>query len=431
MLPYFIRSESNVRGESAIHGAHGPMAVGEPSIVHPTARDFVAAANLCGLERHEDFSDGELTGAGIVQCTIHNGARVTAYDAFVKPVLQRANFKVESEVRVCRVLVQDGAAVGVELNRGGELRKVFARREVILSAGAISSPHLLLLSGIGNGGELGKLGIAVAAHLPGVGKNLQDHFAVRVQAETTPTSSYNRSLRGWRKYREGARYLLQKRGFLALGSSSAAAFFKSNASLDYSDVELSFRPMTFTMKPSGEFEIDPYSAISTSVYRVRPTSRGQVALRSTNPFDAPAIAPKYLTTPDDIAATIAGVRLVRKILATQPLAARVQRELIPGPGATSDAEIHDYLRRTGSSVFHPAGSCKMGHDEMSVVDSELRVHGVARLRVIDASIMPTVIAGNTNASAIMIGEKGADLVRQSSSRTRDRGVAAADSSVAS
>ncbi len=411
VLPYFKRSETNERGVSDIHGGEGPLYVSNPSVIHPTVDNFIAAAEACGLQRRVDFAWGEQEGAGPVQYTIRNGERHSSYRAYIEPVKDRPNLTVQTGVKVCRIAFADKVAIGVELIDNGQKRIVHARREVILSAGAIRSPHLLLLSGIGDANQLQNHGVPLVAHLPGVGLNLQDHLTVRVQAQTGRASSYNGDLRGWRKYIQGIRYLLTKEGYLALGTSSAAAFLKSSASVDYADIEISFRAMTFTAQPSGKVEIDNYDAISGSVYRVRPASRGQITLRSSDPGDGPAIQPNYLGASEDLEATVAGIRAFRRILAAEPLASHIQKELIPGSDADSDDKIADYVRRDAASVFHPAGSCKMGHDEMAVVDSRLRVHGIKRLRVIDASIMPVVTSGNTNAPTIMIGEKGADLVR--------------------
>ena len=411
VLPYFKRSETNERGGSGIHGADGPLNVSDPSVIHPTVRDFIDAAEKCGLPRRADFAAGEQEGAGTVQYTIRNGERHSSYRAYIEPVRDRRNLTVESGVRVCRIVFRERTAIGVELIQDGRKRTVFSDREIILSAGAVRSPHLLMLSGVGDGRRLQQQGVPLVAHLPGVGRNLQDHLTVRVQAETSRASSYNSELRGWRKYLQGARYLVTKGGYLALGTSTAAAFLKSGPDVEYADIEISFRPMTFTAQPSGKVEIDNYDAISGSVYRVRPASRGEVSLRSPDPMEPPVIQPNYLDAPEDLAATVAGIRAFRRILGAEPLASRVQKEIVPGPDAKTDEKLADYVRRDASSVWHPAGSCKMGNDEMAVVDSSLRVRGLERLRVIDASIMPVVTSGNTNAPTIMIGEKGADLVR--------------------
>lgn len=278
VLPYFRRSESNERGNSAIHGSDGPLSVSNPSVIHPTVRDFIEAANKCGLPHRTDFAAGDIEGVGTVQYTIRKGERHSSYRAYIESVRDRRNLTVLSGVRVCRILFHERTAIGVEVIQDGQKRHLFAEREIILSGGAIRSPHLLMLSGIGDGRELQRRGVSLVSHLPGVGRNLQDHMMVRVQAQTSREGSYNRDLRGWWKYIQGARYLLTKGGYLALGSSSAAAFLKSSPSVDYADVEISFRPMTFSTRPSGKVEVDSYDAISGSVYRVRPASRGQIAI---------------------------------------------------------------------------------------------------------------------------------------------------------
>ncbi|MDR5798177.1 GMC family oxidoreductase N-terminal domain-containing protein [Caballeronia sp. LZ008] len=413
VLPYFKRSESNERGGSQIHGADGPLSVSNPAILHPTVDDFIEASQACGLTRRDDLAAGDLEGAGPVQFTIRNGERESSYYAFIKPVRHRSNLRVEVGAQVSKILFKDRAAVGVELAQNAHVRRVFARREIILSAGAVRSPHLLMLSGVGDGEKLRQKGISAVVHLPGVGENLQDHYMVRVQAETVRESSYNRDLRGWRKYLQGAGYLLTKGGYLALGTSSAAAFLKSRPSVEYADIEISFRPMTFTTDPTGRVEVDSYDAISGSVYRVRPASRGYIGLESADPLVPPLVQPNYLAESEDVDATVEGIKAFRRILATHPLSSKVRGEIAPGSAIATDDDLSDYVRSQGGSVFHPAGTCKMGSDPMAVVDNQLRVRGVERLRVVDASIMPVVTSGNTNAPTIMIGEKAADLVKAS------------------
>ena len=414
VLPYFKRSEDNGRGASAWHGAGGPLAVDDPSIVHPCVTDFIEAARRTGVPRVEDFTGLEREGAGMLQVNIRGGVRQTSYDAFVAPVRHRENLTVRTGVHVRRVLFEGRRAVGVEVVEGNELRCYRAARETVLSGGALGSPHLLMLSGIGDGGQLQQHGIETVAHLPGVGRNLQDHCSIRVQALCTPSSSYNHDLNGWRKYWQGLRYVVWKQGYLTMPSSTAAAFVKSRPDLDYADLEISFRPMTFTYRDSGEVAVDPYDAIGASVYRVRPASRGEVRLRSGDPLQAPAFIPNYLQADEDIEASLVGVRKLREILAAEPLASRVRAELVPGPDVRTDEQLVDFMRREGHCSYHPAGTCKMGSDAMAVVDARLRVHGVEGLRVVDASIMPTVTSGNTHAPVVMIGEKAADMIADDS-----------------
>ena len=411
VLPYFKRSETNVRGAGPYHGGDGPLYVGDPSVTHPSVTDFVEAAHRTGLPRIDVFTGVEHEGAGVLQSNIRNGLRHSAYDAYIKPVRQRSNLVVRTGAHVRRVLFDGREATGVEVLEGGQIRTYTALREVILCGGALASPHLLMLSGIGDGEALHNHGIQTLVHLPGVGRNLQDHCSIRIQAICTPQSSYNHDLTGWRKYWQGMRYVLTKRGYLALSSSQAAAFVKSRPDLDYADLELSFRPMTFTYRDTGVVEVDNYHAMGASVYRVRPASRGEILLRSADPMDAPAFVPNYLQAAEDVVATLSGLRILRSILASEPMASRIVTELVPGPDVKTDEQLIDFMRREGHCSFHPAGTCKMGDDSMAVVDAQLRVRGVGRLRVIDASIMPTVTSGNTNAPTIMIGEKGADMIR--------------------
>jgi choline dehydrogenase len=322
----------------------------------------------------------------------------------------RANLVVRTGVHVRRVTFEGRNATGVDVLEDGQTHAYHARKEVILSGGALASPHLLMLSGIGDGDALRRHGIETLTHSPGVGRNLQDHFSARVQAFCTPQSSYNSDLTGWRKYREGLRYVLTKRGYLALSSSQAAAFVKSRPELEYADLEISFRPMTFTYNDAGTMQVDSYHAVGASVYRVRPASRGEVLLRSADPMEPPAFVPNYLQAREDVEATMFGLRTLRAILATEPMASRIVRERVPGPDVETDDQLIDFMRREGHCAFHPAGTCKMGNDAMAVVDAQLRVRGVERLRVVDASIMPTVTSGNTNAPTVMIAEKAADMI---------------------
>jgi choline dehydrogenase len=419
VLPYFKRSERNARGAGPYHGGDGPLTVSDPVLTHPSVVDFVEAARRAGIPRIEDFTGVEHEGAGILQSNIRDGVRQSAYDAFLAPVRNRPNLVVRTGAHVRRVLIEDRQAKGVEVLERGEIVSYQARREVILCGGALASPQLLMLSGIGDGEQLQRHGIQTLLHAPGVGRNLQDHCSIRVQALCTPQSSYNSELNGWRKYWQGLRYVLTRRGYLALSSSQAAAFVKSSPGLDYADLEISFRPMTFTYEDSGVVNVDNYHAMGASVYRVRPASRGEVLLRSADPLDAPAFVPNYLEAVEDIEASLSGMRILRSILASEPMASRIVSELIPGPGVKTDEQMIDFMRREGHCSYHPAGSCKMGKDDMAVVDARLRVHGVGRLRVVDAAIMPTVTSGNTNAPAVMIGEKGADMIRADHAAARD------------
>ncbi|KWF32969.1 choline dehydrogenase [Burkholderia diffusa] len=413
VLPYFKRMEHNERGGDRYRGTGGPLWISDPVVRHPCSAAFIESARRAGIPFTDDLN-GELhDGVGFLQYNIRKGVRQSAYVAYIEPVSGRPNLVVEANVQVQRVLVRDRQAVGVEVIGKDRVRRtISAAREVVLSAGALNSPHLLMLSGIGDGALLQRFGIATQVDLPGVGRNLQDHFYVHCLVNATPASSFNRDLHGLRKYWQGLRYLTTGTGYLALGSSQAVAFVKSRPEEDYADLQISFRPMTFNFDPSGRVDVDRYPAISASLYRVRPKSIGHMSLRSPDPTDSPAFFPNYISDPDDITATISGMRQIRKVLSMEPIASRLRGEISPGPQVQTDEQFLEYFESHGNSCYHPVGTCKMGHDSSAVVDARLRVHGVARLRVVDASIMPRVTAGNTNAASIMIGEKGADLIRE-------------------
>ncbi|WP_035883415.1 GMC family oxidoreductase [Cupriavidus metallidurans] len=410
VLPYFRRAETNSRGEGPYRGTEGPLVISEPAVKHASAFAFLEAARQVGIPTVDEFFGVEAHGAGFLPATISKGIRQSAYEAYVAPVKHRTNLVVRAGTLVRRVIIQNNQATGVEIIENGGLRTIAASREVVVSAGALNSPQVLMLSGVGDGAALQRHGIAPVADLPGVGKNLQDHFVVRVQARATKDSSYNHALRGWRKYWEGMRYVTTRSGYLALGSSMVAAFVRSGPEVDHADLEISFRPMTFRYNPNGSVAVDSYAGVGASVYNMRPASRGEVALKSSDPMESPAFMPNYLGDPRDVKVMLAGLREIRRIFATEPLASRVLGELTPGADVRSDEQLVDYMEREGQCAFHPAGSCTMGVGPMAVVDARLRVRGVERLRVVDASIMPTVTSGNTNAPTIMIGEKGADMI---------------------
>lgn len=411
VLPYFQRSEDNDRGPGQGRGVGGPLPVTNPMVIHPAVTDFIESTRRLGVPLLDDLEAGDNDGVGLSQFNIRKGVRQSSYDVYVKPVEGRPNLVVRPNVHVRRIQFDGHTATGVELTESGLTRSVQATREVVVAAGALQSPHLLMLSGVGDGDMLRDHGVPLLHHSPGVGKNLQDHFNVRVQMGATPGSSYNADLRGWRKYWQGMQYVLFKQGYLTLGNSPAAAFLKSHEALDYADLEISFRPMTFGFDAQGNAAVDSYDAMASSIYRVRPASRGEVRLRSPDPMENPAFQPNFLSDPEDITATISGIRLLRRIMETEPLKSRVVKELTPGGAVETDEQLLDYMEREGQCAFHPAGTCKMGRDPMAVVDERLRVRGIERLRVIDASIMPVVTSGNTNAPTVMIGEKGAEMMQ--------------------
>ncbi|MFL9965824.1 GMC family oxidoreductase N-terminal domain-containing protein [Paraburkholderia sediminicola] len=410
LLPYFKKMEHNERGADEYRGAGGPLWVSDPVVKMRSSHDFIEATERLGIPRTEDINGALHDGVGFMQHTIRGGRRCSAYTAFIEPVRHRPNLTVLTGAAVQRIVLSDNVATGVEVLLNGERRIFDAAREVILSAGSLNSPQVLMLSGIGPGQELQRHGIRTLVQSPGVGLNLQDHFYVHGGYRSTPDSSYNLELSGIRKYLEGARYLLTRNGYLALGSSQVGAFVKSRPEEPYADLQISFRPMTFTYFPGGECEVEREPGMGVSVYLLRPRATGTVTLRSANPAEPAVFKPNFLTNDDDNRAMIAGVKLIRQIMSTEPIASRVIEEQIPGPAVKTDQQILNWMEMTGNSAHHQAGTCKMGRDGLAVVDERLRVRGVERLRVADASIMPHLTSGNTNAPTIMIGAKAADMI---------------------
>ena len=410
VLPYFKRMEHNERGADQYRGAGGPLWISDPVARMQSSFDFIEAASRVGIPRTEDLNGALHDGVGFMQHTIRHGRRHSAYTAFIEPVRHRPNLVVRTGCTTQRILFEGMSAVGVEVLENGRKEAFFAAREVILSAGSLNSPKLLMLSGVGPGVELKRHGIPVQHDSPGVGRNLQDHFYIHTAYRSTPDSSYNRNLSGAMKYLEGARYLLTGKGYLALGSSQVAAFVKSRPEEPYADLQISFRPMTFSYHPSGVAVVDREPGMGVSVYLLRPRTTGTVTLRSADPNDAPLLNPNFLTNDDDNQAMIRGIRQIRRIMSTQPVVSRVVAEQIPGAGIATDDQILEFMRDTGNSAHHQGGTCKMGQDPLAVVDERLRVRGVERLRIVDASVMPHLTSGNTNAPTMMIGAKAADMI---------------------
>jgi choline dehydrogenase len=412
VLPYFKAIEHNERGADAYRGVGGPLWISDPAVRMSSSVDFIESARRFGIPRTEDLN-GELhDGVGFMQHTIRDGQRQSAYVAFVKPILHRPNLTVRTGALVQRILFENRQATGVEVLCDGTKQTISAAREVILSAGSLNSPQVLMLSGVGPRAELQRHGIGQVHDLPGVGQSLQDHFYVHTAWHSTGSSSYNRNIRGAWKYLEGARYLLTNGGYLALGTSQVAAFVKSRPDVDYADLQISFRPMTFTYHSNGSVEVDREPGMGVSVFILRPRTTGAVTLHSANPADAPKLTPNFLTDEDDVRAMMSGVRQIREIMSREPIASRVTKEHVPGPHVQTDAQLIDFMAETGNTAAHQTSTCKMGRDALSVVDERLRVRGVERLRVVDASIMPHVTSGNTNAPTLMIAAKGAAMIKQ-------------------
>jgi len=409
VLPYFRRAEHQIRGADDYHGIGGPLAVSDVER-HPIAEAFIAAAIDLGLPRNDDFNGASQDGVGYHQTTTRNGRRCSAAVGYLRPAMRRPNLQVVTEALSERLLFEGSRAVGVLCRRGGATFTARARREIILCGGAINSPQLLMLSGIGPQEQLAALGIPVVRHLPGVGQSLQDHYSAAIKLKSKlPVTVNDVMLSNARKLRAGLEYYMFHTGPLAMISSPAALFARTRPELASPDIKCSISPFSAERPQDG---LHKWSGFTTIAYQLRPDSRGEIRLKSADPADPPAVHPNYLTAETDRQAIVAGLKLCRRILAHPQLQRFVAAEFQPGPDIRSDDELLDYARRRGGTVYHPTSTCKMGTDALAVVDPALNVHGIAGLRVADASVMPTVISGNTNAAAIMIGERAADFVRQ-------------------
>ncbi|HJZ49998.1 MAG TPA: choline dehydrogenase [Roseiflexaceae bacterium] len=402
VLPLFKRSERHSHGASEYHGADGALDVADQRDANPLSCAFVDAARELGFPINDDFNAPEQEGFGFYQVTQRQGRRWSAADAFLKPAMQRPNLSVATHAQATRLLFEGQRAVGVAYVQHGEARQARASREVILCGGAINSPQLLLLSGIGSADELRGLDIPVIADLPGVGQNLQDHLDVAVAYRCTEPISL-----GTLYAAAEIEYRYFRKGPLASNGPEAGGFLRTRADLAAPDLQFHFSPgwsVGFgTHRPAGHgFSLWPALVL--------PESRGSLRLRSADPLAPPLLQPNYLASAADMAVLVHGVKLARELAATQAFAPFVGEAIQPAATVRGDAELRAYIRASASTVYHPVGTCKMGVDPLAVVDPQLRVYGVEGLRVADASIMPTIVNGNTNAPAIMIGEKLADLI---------------------
>ncbi|HWG07428.1 MAG TPA: GMC family oxidoreductase N-terminal domain-containing protein [Solirubrobacteraceae bacterium] len=406
VLPYFLKSEDNVRGASEFHGAGGPLRVSEQRSPRAMDRRLLAASVAAGIPQIADYNGPEQDGVSMFQVTQRNGQRFSAADAFLRPALKRPNLEVRTGTTVLGVELEGARAVGVRLRKGrrGE-ELVRAEREVLLSAGAINSPQLLLLSGIGPAEELRAAGVEVRHDLPGVGRNLQDHpFVTLIWEVSDQTTLYGADRPG-----QLAEWLLRRSGKLSSTVAEVVAFVRTRGGLPAADIQ--FHMGAAYYEDHGAEEYDGHCAVIAPVL-ISPKARGRVWLRSADPTAKPRILTNSLSEPDDLESLLAGMALARTIAAQAPLAETILTELKPGPDVIDRAELEADLRRRLMLIYHPVGTARMSdtHPE-AVVDSQLRVHGLEGLRVIDASVMPLIPGGNTNAPTIMIAERGADLIR--------------------
>lgn len=415
VLPYFRKMETVAAGPDAIRGHDGPLRISHPiNDVHPLCASFVHAGTQIGQAANPGFNGNSAEGLGVYEITSHQGRRVSTASAYLRPAMRRANLTVLTHARASRIEFDGLRATGVCFDRGGRLHRASAAREVILCAGAINSPLLLQASGIGPARLLQSLGIEVLHDAPATGRHLQDHLCIdHLYRARVPT--LNDELRPWRgRLRTTLRYLLRRQGPFALSVNQGGGFVRSVDSAPAPDLQLYFSPLSYLRAPVGKRPLvspDPFPGFLLSAQPCRPGSRGHVQLGSPDPLAAPVIVPNSLAAPDDLALLLAGSKWLRRLAATPALAGIIDQELLPGTMHQSDEALIDDIRQRASTVFHPVGTCRMGSDPArSVVDARLRVHGLTALRVIDASIFPSITSGNTNAPTIMVAEKGADLI---------------------
>jgi choline dehydrogenase len=409
LLPYFKRCEDQSRGANAWHGAGGPLKVSDLPDRHPLCEAFIASAEALGVPRNDDFNGASQEGAGYYQATTRHGRRSSAATAYLRTAEKRANLRVEVNALATRVLFEGRRVTGVEYERAGAKAVARARREVILSGGTINSPQLLQLSGVGPRALLERHGIAVLHDAPGVGEALQDHFYVRTFWRCNRPITLNDDMASlWRQLGIGLRYLLQRRGPLAVSAGYAAAFVRTRPELARPDAQIYF--INFSTAKRGGV-LHPFSGFTVSVSQLQAESRGWVRIRSVDPRTPPAIHYNYLATEGDRRMMIEGLKFARRLVNTPPMREFAAGEFLPGERVKTDEDWLAFCREVGDTVFHPTSTCRMGEDAAAVVDARLRVRGLVGLRVIDASVMPSVVSGNTNAAVIALAEKGADLVR--------------------
>jgi len=408
--PYFIHSERNQRGASDYHGDSGPMGVCDVKQPNRLAEAFVQACTQAGYPRNPDFNGQNQEGAGFYQLTTWNGLRSSSASAYLKPARHRSGLHIVTDAQVEQIKFQDNQARAVVYRRGHTEYTILAEREIILSAGAVQSPQLLQLSGIGEARCLQQFGIPVVQDLPEVGRNLQDHLQVRLIHRTTHPGTTNSQMRNpWSWLCMGIGYVLSRSGPMAVGINQAGAFIRSSDAVNRPDIQFHFAALSADLPGAP---LHSFPGFTSSVCQLRPTSRGSVTLKSRHAQAAPAICPNYLTTEHDRLTIVAGLKTARQITAQPALNTHISAEYSPGSSVQTDDELLAFARETGVTIFHPVGTCRMGSDDRAVVDVRLKVRGVTGLRVVDCSVMPFLVSGNTHAAAVMIGEKGADMILQ-------------------
>jgi choline dehydrogenase len=410
-LPYFRKLENNDLGDGPTRGTKGPLHATSIKTPHELVEAFIGSAVNNGVKRRSDFNTGDQEGAGYYQLTTHNGKRCSTAVAYLRPARGRPNLRIETNAQAMRVLMEGRRAAGVVYQKGGKTLTIRANKEVILSAGALQSPQLLQLSGIGPAPLLQKFGIPVVKDMRGVGENLQDHLQLRLIYEVTKPITSNDQLRTWwGKAQMGLQWALFRGGPLAIGINQGAIFCKALPEESRTpDIQFHFGTLSADMAGGN---VHAFSGCTYSVCQLRPESRGYVRIKSPDPLEAPSMQPNYLSADLDRRTAVAGVRFARRIASTEPMKSLMKREYRPGHEAQTDDEILHFCREYGATIFHPSGTARMGlaSDRLAVVDERLRVHGIAGLRVVDASIMPTLVSGNTNVPIVMVAERASEFI---------------------
>mgnify|MGYP001385905326 FL=1 len=415
LLPYFKRMETWQHGGDDYRGGDGPLKVSDVSSqLHPLCKNFISAAKEIGFSFNKDMNGASQEGVGNYQITTHNGQRVSTSRAYLRPVMSRKNLTVIMNAHVTRILFEGKRASGVEYKKSGNLNQVNAKREVVLSSGAVNSPQLLQLSGVGPESVLKEANVSVIHHSPAVGKNLQDHLGVSYFYKSKVRTLNDQLRPWWGKLLQGMRYILTRTGPLSLSINQSGGFVRTRDGLKAPNIQLYFSPVSYSLELPGKRAMlspDPFPAMLLGVSNCKSNSRGQIRIKSSDPGIAPKIEPNYLSHKDDVQDLLEGVKLLRKLAKTESFSKVILDEFRPGPECKSDAQLVEDIKDNSWTVFHPSSTCRMGPDpEKDVVDSNLKVYGIEGLRVADASIFPQLICGNINAATIMVGEKASDLI---------------------
>ena len=412
VLPYFKKAEDFEHGGNEYHGSGGPLKVSDMSFTRPICDDFIKAVHSMDVPLTDDVNGENQEGAGYFQLTAHKGKRCSTAVAYLKPVRKRANLHVITGAHVTRLEFEGRRAAAVTFEKDGQPHSIACNNEIILCGGAVNSPQLLQLSGVGPGQLLQKFGIEVVADSTDVGGNLKDHLQIRTVYKTHDPVTLNDELSNWhQKGRAALQYAFTRKGPLSMAASQAVAFCRTRLSNQRPDTQYHFQPLSADSPGEG---LHPFSAITASVCQLRPTSTGSISINSINPMDAPKIEPNYLSTEIDCQTAVESIKYTRKIMQAPGMAPHIKEEMLPDPDAQSDDELLQQARTIANTIYHPTSTCRMGTDANAVTDERLRVNGVEKLRVVDASVMPDIVSGNTNAPTIMIAEYAADMIIEDS-----------------